>query len=311
MKHKKGASGLLIFILVLGIVAVVGSVAYLGTKQSVVQEETLKIQGCDNEPYIDNATFNEYSKGTSVGVTYKYVKKGAKDQIAKDLTPGSSGTKFQVGDELTIFTTASGYLDKVDDMTITECGANEFTNTIAQADCITIDILDNRNNQVTDSASGGAVNLSDGGAETSVDFVIEVKGARDKETGQVLLTLEGNDTELNDISIKPLTSGASVIDDSYNTDLGLFASEGTAPVQKFAFVVDSVNDGGYDQYSLTATAESGQTLGASASSGFLYVNAYAGQWFVDTDGTLKYGWEDADKTAKYEEKAGDHDALFS
>ncbi len=313
---KQGKGNTLAVFMVLLAVIVVGGVIYFGVSQNVTTERIIGAGGCEVESYLsENATFNKYSKSSEVVPSYSYVmlddSGNPTETPAKTLTLGSSGTKFEVGDNVRILASKSGYLDNTIDVEITKCGANDFTNYIAEGDAITIDILDDRLNEVTDSASGGATNLSDGGAETSVDFIIEVKGERDKETGQVLLTLEGNDTELDDITIKARTANAQVIDDDYTTDLTLFASEGTSPVAKFAYIVDSVNDGGSDEYLFTATAESGQTLGSGASTGFLYGNAYAGKYFVDTDGSITFGWEDADGTLKYEQKATDHDALFS
>lgn len=268
---------------------------------------------CEIEPYIDNATFNEYSRGTGVAVTYYYTIDGSTDP-ARTLTPGSSGTTFDVGDKLTILSSASGYIDKIDSFTITQCGANKFSNYISEGDAITLSLVDDSGTALTNSASGGAVNITDGGAETNANFDVRIQGARDKSTGQVLLTLEGNDTEIDTMSISAKSAGAKVIEGTgtvYN-NLDLFVSEGTAPVAKFAFVVDSVEDtGAYDEYTISVDSETGETLGAGDTTGFLYVNAYAGQYFVDTDGTIKYGWENSDGTLKYEQKATDYDALFS
>jgi len=297
-------------LMILAVVALTGGFSQkaVGTPQEDID---LGIACGDNPAYIDNATFNEYSRGTGVAVTYSYT---IKDKVtnALTLTPGSSGTDFDVGDEVTILSSVSGYIDRIDTITIAKCGKNIFTNYISEADAITIDILDDRSNEVTDVATtASAVNITDGGAETSANFIVEVKGVRDKTTGQVLLTLELNDTEVDTLSISAKSAGAKVIDDSADTDLTLFSAEGTSPSVKFAFIVDEVKDGGAEEYLFTATAESGEALGAGDATGFLYVNAYAGQYFIDTDGSIQFGWEDKDGAVKYEQKSGDHDALFS
>lgn len=312
-KRNKSYTWLIAVILVAVVIAALFMTGILQTATGPISVGGGDDVSCDIEPYIDNATFNEYAKGTGVGVTYYYTIEG-NEQVARTLTPGTSGTAFSVGDKLTIMSSQDGYIDQIDKFTITKCGSNTFTNYVYQGDAITIDILDENYNAVTDGADAdNAVNITDGGAETSADFIVRVKGMRDRSTGQVLLTFEGNDTEIDTMTIKANSAGANVIEDDgtvYNS-LKLFTAEGTAPVAKFAFVVDEVFDDGQDEYIVSVTAESGETLGAADASGFLYVNAYAAQWFVDTDGTFQFGFEDSDGTLKYEQKATDHDALFS
>jgi len=55
--------------------------------------------------------------------------------------------------------------------------------------------------------------------------------------------------------------------------------------------------------------ETGETLGATALSGFLYHNLYGGQWGVNDDGSFFFGFEDSDGTVTYENAYADHEAL--
>lgn len=315
MKNKIGKGNAKWVFGTIGIILIVGLLGYMAFSQDISQPPTL-IGGqvdCETEPYIENATFNEYSRGTGVGVVMSYVLDGSKDS-ARTLTPGSSGTTFNVGDSGKIISVLSGYIDRVDDFTITKCGGNKFTNYISQGDAITLEILDSSLVKVTDGVvATNALNLTDGGAETSASFIVRIKGARDKSTGQVLITLEANATEMDTMSIIAKSSGAKVIESNSGVydGLDLFSAEGTAPTDKFAFIVDSVEDGDEDDYLISVTSESGEILGASDATGVLYVNAYAGQWFINPDGELEFGWEDEDGTAKYEQKSSDHEALFS
>jgi len=316
LKDKAGKSSskvgviALVVILLASIVAlaVVGINKGWFVKQSVAGTGSGGIVDCgDNEPYIDNATFNQYAKGTSVGVTFYYTIEG-EDAGARTLTPGSSGTVFSVGDNLKIMSTASSYLDRVDDFTITKCGANKFTNYIYGADGGTVTILDQNYNTVTNSATGGAVNVSE--SANPVNFIVRLDGVVDESTGQLLITVEGNDTQIDDMTISGKSSDAKVIDGDYPTgNLNLFSAEGTAPSIKKAFVVDEILDGGQADYNVKLTPESGITIGAGTNLNTcaMYVNVYAGQWFVDTDGSLQFGWEDSDGTAKYETKFTDYD----
>jgi len=279
-----------------------------GLPQSVTQAPTVGgVVVCDTEPYMDNATFNSYSKGTGVAVTYSYVTEG-NEASARTLTPGSGGTAFNVGDKLTILSSASGYIDQVDKFTITKCGANSFTNYIYGADGGTVDILDQNFNAVSDDAGAtGTVNIT--GSANPVNFVIRLDGVVKESTGQLYITVEGNDTEVDDMSIS-LKSGTGEVIDGDAPILDIFTAEGTAPTIKKAFIVKEILDGGQVDYNIKVTPESGMTLGGGATTGFIYVNVYAGQWFIDTDGSLQFGWEDSDGTPKYETKFTDHDALI-
>jgi len=315
--NKSGKQNMVAWMIgIVAIVALLVFVAYPMISQNTsgnTVEQIIAAGGCETEPYITNNTFNEYSRGTGVGVVYSYVLDGS-DASARTLTPGSSGTTFSIGDKGQILSVLTGYNDRVDNFEITKCGGNEFTNYISEGDTITLALLTKNFATPTNIAdASSAVNLTDGGASTSATFYIEVQGTRDKSTGQVLLTLEANSTEVDTISINADSSGAKVIESNSGVydGLDLFVAEGTAPSTKFAFVVDSAEDGEIDRYQMTATAESGEILGAGDATGFLYVNAYAGQWFTNPDGEFEFGWEDADGTAKYEQKASDSDALFS
>lgn len=310
MKNKRGATSGVMVIGIILLVAMIGVIAYLAIGQNISTPKIDKtgVACGDNEPYISNGTFNEYAKGTGVGVAYSYILNG--EGSARTLTTGSSGTKFAVGDKLKILSSASSYLDTVEDFTITKCGSNDFTNYVYAGDAITLTVLDQNLNTLTDASIGGAVNVTSSANPTNV--VIRLDGAVDKSTGQMLLTLESNDTEVSEMSISAKSVGAKVIESDANkyANLKLFVAEGTAPTLKQAFVVDAILDGGQADYNIRIVPESGKTLGGGTLTGAVYVNAYAGEWFIDDDGTLKFGWEDSDGTLKYEQKATDYDFLI-
>jgi hypothetical protein len=311
-RGKEGGKALIVLVSLLAIIVVAGLVLglFYVSQSSVQEQEYNEITGCgDNEPYIDNSTFNEYAKSTAVAVTYYYTIEGDTTS-ALTLTPGSTGTKFSVGDKLKILSSASGYIDQIDEFTITKCGSNRFTNYVYQGDAITLTVLDQNSNVVTNNVAGGAVNLSDGGTANPLNFIVRLDGASDKSTGEIYLTIEGNDSEVDEFSISP-KSASAVVKNAKADILDIFVAEGTSPTIRRAFVVGEILDGGQADYNIKATPESGVTMGSTAGGGFIYVNAYAGQWFVDTDGSLQFGWEDSDGTLKYEQVATDYDALIS
>ena len=308
MKNKNAKNNYAV-VWVVVIIAVVGALFYFGVPQSVNPSFGTESCGSGNLPYIDAQTVNQYSQGTGVTVTYRYIIDGSGDP-SSILTNGSNGDNFEIGDKLKIHSSATGFIDQVDEFTITQCGANRFRNKIKATDGGTIDILDQNYNAVTDGVTATAVNLSDGGSANPLNAILRIDGVVDETTGQLYITVETNDTEVDKVTITAKSSTAKVIDDDAPI-LDLFVAEGTAPSLKTAFIVDEVLDGGQADYNLKFTPESGVTMGAAPTSGFVYVNAYEGQWFVDTDGTYQFGWEDADGTAKHEGAFTDHDALIS
>ena len=308
--NKKGMGGVAITLIALVIIVAIAGSVWL-VSQSVTKQK-VAVTGCEVEPYVDNSTFNQYLKGTGVAVTYSYVIEGDETQ-ARTLTPGTSGTAFAVGDKLKILSSAGSYIDRVDDFTITKCGANKFINYIYGADGGTVDILSQNLVAVTDGVTAGnAVNLSDGGSANPLNAILRLDGVVDESTGQLLITVETNDTEVDTVTISAKSAGAKVINTDYPTgNLNLFSAEGTAPSMKTAFVVDELLDGAQADYNIKFTPESGITMGAGDATGFVYVNVYAGQWFTDDDGSFQFGWEDSDGSVKYETAMADHDALVS
>jgi len=301
---------------IIAVVGILGFIAYNSAQQSQLGQTSAQIiaaGGCENEPYIDNNTVDFYLRGTAAAPAYKYVLDGEAGDVAKTLTMGSSGTKFSVGDKIIIFTTLANYLDSVEEFEVTSCGSNVFENTLynSASGAAVLDIL-YESTLVTDGTANNALNITGAAsAGLSVTYTVRIDGITDDSSGDMLLTIEGNDTEISAIELTVDSGVASIIDsdsDGSLTALKLFAAEGTAPTLKKAFVIGPVNDGERAQYNVKLISETSEILGAADGSLPLYHNLYAAQWFVDDDGTLQYGFEDSDGTLKYENKYGDHDA---
>jgi len=322
-KHKRGSAtqimvSVLVVILVLGLA---GFGYYMGTKKTSPQDSTSTPEGTgsggivdcgDNEPYITNDTSNALALSSKVAVTYYYAmdKNGNGEPDAGEtfltMTPGSSGSKFAVGDKLIIFSSATDYIDKYDSFEIKKCGQNTFSNEIYATDKGTLDLIDDSVRVSDVSTAVGTLNVSKStSAGSPVSLVVELTGKEDESTGQLLITAEFNDTEASDMDLSEKSANAKVLDDDYEI-LNFFTAEGTAPTLRSAFLVDEIIQAKTVEYTLSINPESGMSIGGQASP--LFVNVYSGQWFIDDDNTLQFGFISSEKTNKYEDKWVDHDA---
>lgn len=326
MKDKKGVSaGWIVFSILFMTVVIAGVLIFtLGGKPEVQNINTTPggtgsggLVDCgDNEPYITNDTSNALAQSSKVSVTYMYATDTNGDEMPSAgegflaLTPGSTGSKFAVGQKLIIFSSAGNYIDKYDAFTITKCGQNTFSNLIYATDTGSLDLLDD-NTKVSDvSTAVGTLNISKSvTAGAPVDFTVRLTGKDKESTGQLLITVEHNDTETADMTISESSANANVLNGDYSIDkLGFFVAEGTAPTLKKAFLVDEIIGAKTVDYLVNMEAESGLSIGGVAVGDPVFVNVYSGQWFVDADNTLKFGFANSDKTLKYEDVWDDHDA---
>jgi len=326
MKDKRGLkAGWIVFsVLFMAVAVCVTLVLLLGGKPEVQDINQTPggtgsggaVDCSDNEPYITNDTSNALAQSSKVSVTYMYATDTNGDGEPSPgenfitLTPGSTGSKFAVNQKLIIFSSASNYIDKYDTFTITKCGQNLFSNLIYATDTGSLDLLDD-NTKVSDvSTAVGTLNISKSvTAGAPVDFTVRLTGKDDESTGQLLITVEHNDTETSDMTISESSANANVLNGDYSIDkLAFFVAEGTAPTLKKAFLVDEIIGAKTVDYLVNMEAESGLSIGGVAVGDPVFVNVYSGQWFVDTDNTLKFGFANSDKTLKYEDVWSDHDA---
>lgn len=258
----------------------------------------------DNEPYIDLVAEDPLAGGT-VAVTSAAIVNG---EFIGTATSGSSGEKYVLGDDVTLLVGAANYINKTVDVNIGNCGANRVNTDIFGSDAGTLDVLDDTFTKVVDSAAGTGVNNITSAAG-SITFKVSLRGTSDQSTGDLLVTIEVNDTQVDDFSV----SGCDVIDSNFveAESYDLFVTEGTAPRQKLAFVVSELVNAEVATCDVTLNPETGKTIGDGTRTSAVYVNVHSAQACVDSDNTFRERcWEDQRGTSKVEDSWTDHDALI-
>jgi hypothetical protein len=254
--NKKGASnGVMVMLLVLLTVGVVASL-YFGLRQDVSGGGAVTTTGCNIAPSVNLLATDKLKTGTTVTLS-------SNASIYDGAYVGSVPSSPAVGKDLSILGVASNYLNQVQSIK-TGCGANDVKFNMYAYAIAGIKVFDSSYNQLTDSATGGAVNQSS--SANQITTRIELSGTPDKSTGDMLVIVEfANKTQVatNGISI----AGATRVDTpSWYTVAGTGSSTAS-------FTVPAIVNGGTKSYDLTLSPESGQTIGAVASA--TYVTIYA------------------------------------
>lgn len=268
------------------------------TEQSVLGREKEVTGDCNNAPSIDLTVFNadDDKQGTEVTGVTTSVRVNGKYLGSKNL----SSATFQYGDDVELLVSKSDYLDKVVSVENLKCGSNTVTDSMYATSTNSFKIKNTDGTAVlTDSASGGATNQSS--SSSSMNFEIQIDSTSDESTGDLVVIVETNDTEVDSIGLSGL-EGASKTDtpDSHSDEFS------GSSISK-AFDVPAVLDGASVYGTLTLDPESGATIGNDETP--VYVTAYSKQSFVDDDGSFGYGVEDSSGDTKYED-SWDYDFLI-
>jgi len=332
-KNKKGIGVLGVFLIVFSmVVLVVGGLALggvLGGKQTTVDDngEPIEVEErtCpSDQPTVDVIATDPLSGGAVTigadGIVNQVKKDGIFSQDANDpssafigpVTFGASGTEFEKGDDVVLLIGGANYINKTVEIKNLKCGVNRVSADIYATDSGALDLLDDTLNKVTDDAIGGATNITS--ASGSLSFIVDLRGVTDQYTGDLLVTLEGNDTQIDTFEV----SGNNIIDAEFGegTTYTLFSAEGTSPTVKMAFVVGGLLSGRNinEKYTVTLNPEAGKTIGAGTLTSKIYANVYSAQACVDiVDGKSVFRercWEDTRGTLMAEDTWTDHDALI-
>ena len=215
-------------------------------------------------------------------------------------TTSSSGLVF--GDSVQILITNSTGIDKILPAVTLKCGANPVyaTMDMYSAPTLTLKDPDNADATLTDSASGGAVNLTGVSAGSSIDVTVQVKGTDKKTTGDLIYVVELGSTQN--------VSGITLYDNNgFATEVSVpkFYAQSVAGSYVTAFRIPAIVGSQTKTYTMTISAVTGDTI-----VGAMYTTAYVEQSFVDSDGTYKTGIENSLKATKYE-ATFDYDAYLA
>lgn len=287
--NKKGLSALPVILIVIGAMLAVGLVVYYTTGGGA--EEILKktpAGGCpESTATLTVNTPNAEALGTSVSTNLTAGVVGS--SVGTTVTSGT--TTFPVDKKVNILVVGNGaYIDtSVLDVEI-ECGGTEIDVPIyaSAAANPTIRIINDEGDYMTDAAAGN-VNQTDIAAGESLSVTVEFSGTSQESTGDgvfIVETAAGTGINISRIELDGVEGVAVPGIHAGTTTGGKFLSfdipaiVGTQKVKKTLTFV-----------SKSATADF---------SGAVLTDWYAKQDFVDTNGQITSGIEDANGNAKYE-----------
>lgn len=270
-------------------VAVVGAVVYFGGANITIDDsDKTPPEACaDSTGILTVNAYNANNPGTAVTIsTLTAGVDGGK--IVKNVTSGT--TTFAVGEEVEVLVGAADYIDKAFKTTI-NCGGTTLEAPLAYAtsDNPAIRTFNTDGTAVlTDTATGGAVNQSALSVGESLIVDLEFTGSALENSGEFIYVVEtpaGSGVNITRITLQ----GAEPVD---KPQLHAAANAGSK-IQ--AFKVPAID--GNDRVTHTLTIEVKAT---GKLSGGVLMDLYTMQDFIDDDGTISYGVEDSDGTAKYE-----------
>ena len=260
-------------------------------KQTSVEGEVLTETGdCNTNPTITLSVFDAIQKGTAVTpnsiegiVTHS---DGSVDSVG---TVTSGTTTFQFGDVVELLIGEPNFINATYKTTALKCGANVFTAYLYATDDSTIKVFNEDGNVVTDGNDATTlVNQTE--SATTINMDVKFTAGSKLSSGDLVVVIESaNTTEVNDIILSGTTEVA----------LPKFYSVAGAGSVAYAYEVPALKDGASQTYNLQITPESGVTIGGTINA--FYLTAYSKQWFKDTDGSFKYGIENSDGTATFED----------
>lgn len=185
----------------------------------------------------------------------------------------TSSTSLPQGSTVELLGSASGYLNTLfpNKITLTKCGPNAFNGEMYAYSAPALTILTSPGQvTVTNSSTGGAVNLTSPSAGGVLQFGLQILGTDKKTTGDMLVLVEANSS----VSSMTLNGVSGVIKkpSTYTTHV-------TSNSQVFEFDLPAQKNAKPLIYSGVATMKSGQTY-----SGALWITVEGKQAFLDNTG---------------------------
>lgn len=231
---------------------------------------------------------------------------GASDPSSPTITCGVNGgpvttsvtsgtTKFPVGTDLQCLVSKSDYIDVAFDSEM-ECGGliEAVPMYYSTSDNPSVRIKNDDGDFMTDNVAGGATNQTDVSAGETLTLEVEFQGTSTEASGDGVYVVEfpaGSSGNITKVEMAGLSQVAIPSTHSLQN----------ANSKAVAFKVPSIKGGDKKTYAMQVVLTASKDL-----MGGTYTDWYGGQEFIDDDKTIKWGVEDSDGTAKYE-NTGDYD----
>ena len=294
MQKKAQAMGVIVVVLLAVLVVGGGIVAWQQGLFQTVEERAIATRvtdtDCDIAPSVSVSGVDSLNTGTAVTNT------GENGWVNGVYRPNST-TGLAKGDKLILLAEATNYINKVLPEATIDCGVNVITAKMDKLDgTVSLKVFNDEGNAVTNSADGGAINQSD--STDSITNKLTVTCPTDEVVNGGVITIEVSNT--TEVDVIGLSSESATINSVGNPDIATIET-GTGSYMESFHVSDFMDDGGVTTFYITFSPETGTNMGGAPQS--VYINVYAEQPFVDTDGTLQVGVENSDGTLKHVDAA--------
>jgi len=281
----------MLMIAVIGVLVllVLGGGYYFATNQQT-QFKTLTgdtPQACaDSIGILTVAAVSELNQGTNLSPTITAGVNGG--VVTSTVTSGT--TTFPIGSNVEVLVSQADYIDKSFTFKM-PCGGKTLPAGLyySTSDNPGLRVKNDDGDYVTNAIGGGATNQTDVAAGETVTLEVELTGTSLESSGDGVLVIEFPTASAANIT-KVELSGASVL-----SGIPSVHSTVNAGSKVVAFDISAVIGSAKDTHTLTITLGSTKDL-----AGGVYMDWYAKQAFVDTNGKIITGIQNADGTAKYE-----------
>ncbi|MBU1027938.1 MAG: hypothetical protein KKF48_02735 [Nanoarchaeota archaeon] len=288
LNSKAGKTSIWLIVGGIGIMLLLGMIAY-NVSQSTVQRTELQDTpgGCADSTGV--LTVNDRSEsdyGTAPGSPA--ITCGVDGEaVTTSVTSGT--TTFAVGSGLECIAVIDDYLDEAFSFKM-PCGGKQLDAPLwySTSDNPSITWYNDDDNAMTNNIVGGTVNQTDLSAGETFTLEVKIQGTSGESSGDGILIVEFAASTSSNITSATLGGKQSIGVPSVHTLQ-------TAGGKAFAFEVDAVEEGNVVKLPFQVTLTAGKDLDAG-----VYTTWYTKQKFIDDDKTIKYGVQDSDGTAKYE-----------
>ena len=245
-----------------------------------------KANACPTDTTLTITTVNALAKGTAVSPGYNVKINGG---VTETFTSGT--TKLTPGDVVTVIANASNFIDIIAVSEPVICGAGNRMSLemYATDDVAAIEIFNDDGNKVDDDVAGGVINQTNLAEGESLTVEVKFKGTNEESTGDLIYIVEaGSAANITAITMSGDATKLTAIPSMHTTQ--------TAGSKVVAFRIPAVVGAVTKSYDLTFTLGNAKTL-----SGGVYADVYSEQAFIDDNGQIAVGVQDASGDVKYED----------